>query len=95
VELEMYDYTGSNWSHWNNNKVVRKYLKATPGKHSVDSLDKTAMLGTSHIVWTIQQSATGRLSLWFKKSAREKRPVTRDQQQQQQHNNNDNNTNTN
>ena len=47
VEPEMYDYTGNNWSHWNS---LRKSLEAVPGKHSVDSLQKTAILGTSHII---------------------------------------------
>jgi hypothetical protein len=31
-------------------KVLRKNLEAIPGKHSVDSLQKTAILGTSHII---------------------------------------------
>jgi hypothetical protein len=29
-------------------KVVKKHLEAIPGNHSVDSLQKTAVLGTSH-----------------------------------------------
>jgi hypothetical protein len=29
-------------------KVLKKDLEAVPGKHSVDSLHKTAVLGTSH-----------------------------------------------
>jgi hypothetical protein len=29
---------------------LRKNLKDTPGKHSIDSLQKTAILGTSHII---------------------------------------------
>jgi hypothetical protein len=29
-------------------KVVKKHLEAVPEKHSVDSLQKTAVLGTSH-----------------------------------------------
>jgi hypothetical protein len=28
---------------------LRKNLEAIPGKHSIDSLQKTAVLGTSHI----------------------------------------------
>jgi hypothetical protein len=35
-----------------------KRLEATPGKHSVDSLQKTAVLGTSHILRKVLQSAT-------------------------------------
>jgi hypothetical protein len=29
-------------------RSLRKNLEAVPGKHSIDSLQKTAMLGTSH-----------------------------------------------
>jgi hypothetical protein len=29
-------------------KGLKKVLKAIPGKHSIDSLQKTAILGTSH-----------------------------------------------
>jgi hypothetical protein len=32
VELEMYDYTSYNWSHWDSNENVRKNLEAIPGK---------------------------------------------------------------
>jgi hypothetical protein len=38
----------------NNNKVttrIRKNLEAMPRKHSIDSPQKTAILGTSHIIW--------------------------------------------
>jgi hypothetical protein len=31
-------------------KVLKKNLKFPPGKHSLDSLQKTAILGPSHIV---------------------------------------------
>ena len=31
-------------------RSLRKNLEAAPGKHSIDSLQKTAMLGTSHII---------------------------------------------
>ena len=30
-------------------RSVRKNLETIPGKHSIDSLQKTAILGTSHI----------------------------------------------
>ena len=30
-------------------RSLRKNLEAVPGKHSIDSLQKTAILGTSHI----------------------------------------------
>jgi hypothetical protein len=29
---------------------LKKNLEAPPGKHSIDSLQKTAVLGTSHII---------------------------------------------
>jgi len=32
--------------------------EATPGKHSTDSLQKTAIPGTSHIIWKVRQSET-------------------------------------
>ena len=31
-------------------RSLRKILEAVPGKHSIDSLQKTAVLGTSHII---------------------------------------------
>jgi hypothetical protein len=37
---------------------LKKYLKAIPGKHSIDSLHKIAVLGTSHIVSKVLQSET-------------------------------------
>jgi len=43
-------------------KVLKKHLKATPGKHSIDSLKKTAVLGTSHIIREILQSEIQRQS---------------------------------
>ena len=52
VEPEMWDYTSNNWSHWSSNeKLKEKFGRCTvPGKHSIDSLQKTAILGTSHII---------------------------------------------
>ena len=34
---------------------LRKNLEAVPGKHSIDSLQKTAILGTSHIIQKVLQ----------------------------------------
>jgi len=39
-------------------KGLRKSLVAIPGKHSTDSLQKTAILGTSHIIWKVLLSET-------------------------------------
>jgi len=33
----------------------RKNLETVPGKHSIDSLQKTAILGTSHIIRKVLQ----------------------------------------
>ena len=61
---------------------LRKNLEAVPGKHSIDSLQKTAVLGTSHIIRNTLQCEAWSLSggdhSWFKRSTRKKRPVTRD-----------------
>ena len=55
VEPEMYDCTNNNRSHWNSNESLRKNLEAVPGKHSIDSLHKTAILGTSDIIRKVLQ----------------------------------------
>jgi hypothetical protein len=39
-------------------KGLKKNLEAIPGKHSIDSLQKTAILGTSHIIRKVLQSET-------------------------------------
>jgi len=62
-------------------KDLKKNLEAIPGKHSVVLLQKTAILGTSHITRKVQQCDTGNLSSGdhcFFRSTRKKRPVTRD-----------------
>jgi hypothetical protein len=35
---------------------LKKNLEAIPGKHSIDSLQKTGILGTSHITRKVLQS---------------------------------------
>ena len=63
-------------------RSLRKNLEAVPRKHSKDSLQKTAILGTSHIIRKVLQCEASSLSCgdhrWFKISTRKKRPVTRD-----------------
>jgi hypothetical protein len=39
-------------------KILRKNLEAIPGKQSIDSLQKTAILGTPHIVRKALQCET-------------------------------------
>jgi hypothetical protein len=36
-------------------RSLKKTLEAVPGKHSIDSLQKTAILGTSHIIRKVLQ----------------------------------------
>jgi hypothetical protein len=36
-------------------RSLRKNLEPVPGKHSIDSLQKTAILGTSHIIRKVLQ----------------------------------------
>jgi len=36
-------------------RSLRKNLESVLGKHSIDSLQKTAILGTSHIIWKVLQ----------------------------------------
>jgi hypothetical protein len=57
-------------------------LEAVPGKHSIDSLQKTAVLGTSHIIRKVLQreawSLSGGNHCWFKRITRKNRHVTRE-----------------
>ena len=39
-------------------RSLRKNLEVVPGKHSIDSLQKTAILGTSHIIRKVLQCET-------------------------------------
>jgi len=39
-------------------RSLRKNLEDMPGKHSIDSLQKTAILGTSHIIRKVLQCET-------------------------------------
>ena len=55
VEPEMYDYTNNNWTTGIVMGSLRKNLEAVPGKHSIDSLQKRAILRTSHIMRKVLQ----------------------------------------
>jgi hypothetical protein len=65
-------------------KTLQKYLETIPGQHSIDSLQKTAILGTSHVIRKVLQAETRSLSggvhHWQKSSStrEERKPVTRD-----------------
>jgi hypothetical protein len=56
VRHEMCDCACNNWNRRNNNKGLKKKLEAIAGKHSIDSLQKTAVLRTSHITREVLQS---------------------------------------
>jgi hypothetical protein len=34
-------------------KSFRKYLSNIPGKHEIKELQKTAILGTAHVLWKV------------------------------------------
>ena len=57
-------------------RSLKKNLETIPGNHSIDSLQKTAILGTSHILWKVLQCEAWSLSggdhRWFKRSTRKK-----------------------
>ena len=55
VEPEMYDQSAIIGATEVVTKSLRKNLEAVPGKHSTDSLQKTAILGTSHIIRKVLQ----------------------------------------
>ena len=55
VEPEMYDHTSNNWSHWDRNEKLKEKFGSCTRKHSIDSLQKTAILGTSHIIRKVLQ----------------------------------------
>jgi hypothetical protein len=50
VKPEMYDYTGIIGVTGIVTRSLRKHLEAVPGKHSIDSAQKTAIPGKSHII---------------------------------------------
>jgi hypothetical protein len=55
---------------------LKKYLETIPLKHSIDSLQKTAVLETSHIIRKVLQSETlslsGGVHHWFKRESTRK-----------------------
>jgi len=57
VECEMYDYTINNWKHWISNKRFKKKF-GSQSRKTFDSLQKAAMLGTSHIIQKVLQCET-------------------------------------
>jgi hypothetical protein len=78
-------------------KHLQKYLETIPGQHSVDSLQKTAILGTSHIIRKVLQaeswSLSGGVHHWLKRRSTrdERKPLTRNDDDDNNNNNNNNN----
>jgi hypothetical protein len=97
VEHEMLCHTSNHWGHRNCKQKFTKNLETIPGQHSIDSLQKTAILGTSHIIRKVLQaescSLSGGVHHWLKRrSTREERkPVTRNDDDDDDNNNNNNN----
>jgi hypothetical protein len=50
VECKNRGDTSNNRGDWDYLKSFRKYLSNIPGKHEVKELQKTAILGTAHIL---------------------------------------------
>jgi hypothetical protein len=53
-------------------RSLRKNLEAVPGKHSIDSLQKTAILGTSHITRKVLQRDACKPERWGSPLVQEK-----------------------
>jgi hypothetical protein len=58
VEPEMYDYRVIIGATGILTRNLRKNLETIPEKHSIDSLQKRAILGTSHIIRKVLQCET-------------------------------------
>jgi hypothetical protein len=53
-------------------EVLKKSFEAMPGKHSVDSVQNTAVLGTSSIIRKVLQSGNLKPERWGSQLVREK-----------------------
>jgi len=86
----MYDNTGTNWNRWGSNKGFKEQFGSQGRKTFKDSLQKTAVPGTSHTIRNVLQSETVRLCggdrRWFRRSARKKRAVTREDEDNKDNN---------
>ena len=90
----MCDYTSNNWIHWNSNKRFKEKF-GSHTRNTLDSLPKTAMLGTLHIIRKVF-GRWGSLLVQVKyeeEKARDKRQQQQQQQEQQQQQRNNNNNN--
>ena len=80
-------------------RSLRKNLEAVPRKHSIGSLQKTAILETSHIIRKVLQCEAWSVSVgdhcWFERSAGKKRTETETFISYNNINNDNNNNNNN
>jgi len=58
VEHDVYGYTGNNWRDGNGNGRFEGNLYAVPGKPFIASQQKTAVLGTAHIIRKVLRCET-------------------------------------
>jgi hypothetical protein len=58
VVPEMYEYTSNNWSRWNSNEKLKEKFGNYTRKTFDRSLQKTAILGTSHVIRKVLQGET-------------------------------------
>ena len=77
VEPEMHDYTSNNWSYWILTRSLKKSVKAIPGKHSVDLLQKTASY-TGDITYNMESTA-----VWNLKPERSGSPLVQEKCQEE------------
>jgi hypothetical protein len=50
VECESKNATGNNTGDWNHCKILGQYLNNKSGKHEIKEQQKTAILGTAHVL---------------------------------------------
>jgi hypothetical protein len=51
----IWNLKGNNWSHWYSNEKLKETFGRYTKKHLIDSLEKTAVLGTAHIIRKVLQ----------------------------------------
>ena len=59
---DKYDHSGNMWSHRRSNKRLETSLDAVPKKDLTDSLQRRAVLGTSHVIRKVLLSESRSLS---------------------------------
>jgi len=53
VECKNKNDTNNNRLTWTTSKSSRQYLSNLSGKHDMKKLQKTAILGTAHLLWEV------------------------------------------